>query len=276
MPLSPFQSKLLAELSRSPTDDRYLAGGAALHFTPNSIRVSDDLDFFHDSEARVASAFASDRAHLQAAGYAVQVDLTLPGFVRATVARDGQATRVDWAHDSAWRFMPLVRDPLGGLLLHPVDLAINKVLALAGRDEPRDFVDTLFVHERVLPLSGLCWAAVGKDPGLTPLSLLELLKRRGRYHPEDFTRLQLTEPFDLPAAKKTWLAALADAEAFVRQRAPEELGCLYYASSDDRFVVPAADRTPDAQGLVPHFGAPGGVIPRVADDVRGAMHGTSE
>jgi hypothetical protein len=32
---------------------------------------------------------------------------------------------VDWTHHSAWRFMPLVRDELGGLLLHPVDLATN-------------------------------------------------------------------------------------------------------------------------------------------------------
>jgi len=81
----------------------------------------------------------------------VDVELSLPGFVPAVVHRGDEATRVDWAHDSAWRFMPLVRDELGGLLLHPVDLAINKVLALAGRDEPRDFVDILFVHHRVLP-----------------------------------------------------------------------------------------------------------------------------
>jgi hypothetical protein len=179
--------------------------------------------------------------------------------------RDDDATRVDWAHDSAWRFMPLVRDALGGLLLHPVDLAINKVLALAGRDEPRDFVDILFVHERVLPLAGLCWAAVGKDPGLTPLSLLELLKRRGRYRPEDFTRLRLVEPFDLPRAKDTWLAALAGAEAFVRARPPEEAGCLYYAAAGGRFVMPRRDASLADQGIVPHYGAPGGVLPRVAD-----------
>ena len=43
-----------------------------------------------------------------------------------------------------------------------------------------------------------------KDPGITPLSLLELLKRRGRYRPEDFTRLNLGEPFDLAYAKRTW------------------------------------------------------------------------
>ncbi|MFQ5679187.1 MAG: nucleotidyl transferase AbiEii/AbiGii toxin family protein [Gemmatimonadota bacterium] len=265
MPLTDFQRGLLAELASDPTDDRYLAGGAAMHFAPDSTRYSDDLDFFHDSEARVASAFAADRAHLERAGYVVEVQQSLPGFVRAIVGKGEEATRVDWAHESAWRFMPLVRDPLGGLLLHPVDLAINKVLALAGRDEPRDFADILFVHRHVLALAALCWAAVGKDPGFTPLSLLELLKRRGRYRPEDFARLRLAEPFDLRAAKRTWLAALSEADAFVRDRPPEESGCLYYSVKQQRFVVPRSEVGLDAQGIEVHFGAPGGVLPHMAD-----------
>jgi hypothetical protein len=265
VPLTEFQRVLLRDLASAPTDDRYLAGGAALHFSPNSARYSDDLDFFHDSEARVARAFAADRARLAGAGYQVDVELSLPGFVRTTVRRDGHATRVDWAHDSAWRFMPLVRDPLGGLLLHPVDLAINKVLTLAGRDEPRDFVDGLFVHRRILPLAGLCWAAVGKDPGLTPRSLLELLRRRGRHRPEDVARLHLAEPFDVVAAKAEWLAALADAETLGATRPIEELGCLYYSAREERFVVPRPGVALDAQGVVLHFGAPGGVIPRVIE-----------
>ena len=73
MPLTRFQRRLLAELAGAPTDDRYLAGGAAMHFAPNSARYSDDLDFFHDSEARVASAFAADRGRLRHARYAVEV-----------------------------------------------------------------------------------------------------------------------------------------------------------------------------------------------------------
>jgi nucleotidyltransferase AbiEii toxin of type IV toxin-antitoxin system len=265
IPLTAFQRALLAELAADPTHERYLAGGAAMHFAPNSARYSEDLDFFHDSEARVASAFAADRTRLERAGYQVSVELSLPGFLRAVVSRGPDATRVDWAHDSAWRFMPLVRDPLGGLLLHPVDLAINKVLTVAGRDEPRDFVDILFAHRRVLPLAALSWAAVGKDPGFTPLSLLELLKRRGRYRPEDFGRLDLAEPFDLVAAKQTWLDALAAAEAFARARPPEELGCLYYQAAKARFVLPRADVSLSDQGIVLHFGAPYGVLPRVAD-----------
>lgn len=265
MPLTAFQQALLATLAAEATDGRYLAGGAALHFAPNSARYSDDLDFFHDSEQRVAMAFSADRARLEVAGYRVGVELSQPGFVRAVVTLGGHATRVDWAHESAWRFMPLVRDPLGGLLLHPVDLAANKLLALAGRDEPRDFLDVLYVHRQVLALPALCWAAVGKDPGFTPLSLLELLKRRGRYRPEDFTRLDLAEPFDLPSAKQAWLAALADTETFVRERPPDEVGCLYYSTRENRFVAPSVDASLAAQGIVVHYGKPGGVLPRPQD-----------
>ena len=274
MPLSPFQRKLLATLASKPNSDRYLAGGAAMHFSPQSTRYSDDLDFFHDSEERVAAAFGQDRATLASEGYEVDVDFALPGFVRAVVTKGGDGTRVDWAHDSAWRFMPLVRDPLGGLLLHPIDLAVNKVLALAGRDEPRDFVDILFVHDTVLRLAGLAWAAVGKDPGLSPLSLLELLKRHGRYRPEDFSRLHLAEPFDVASSRKEWLAALDEAERFARERPPEESGCLYYSSDRRGFVIPDPDLGLAEQRVVPHFGQPGGVLPRVADQrVEGAEGG---
>jgi len=265
VPLTDFQRRLLADLASAPREDRYLAGGAALHFAPDSIRYSDDLDFFHDAEARVAAAFGADRALLTRAGYAVDVELSLPGFVRAMVSRGGDATRVDWAHDSAWRFMPLARDALGGLLLHPVDLAINKVLALAGRDEARDFVDMLYVHGRILRLSALVWAGAGKDPGLTPLSLLELLQRRGRYRPEDFERLALVEPFDLPRARRTWLEALGEAGSFVRNRPLAEYGCLYYSTREHRFVVPDAGVSLGDQSVVAHFGKPGGVLPRLAD-----------
>jgi hypothetical protein len=263
VPLTDFQRALLAELAKVPTDARYLAGGAALHFAPNTARYSDDLDFFHDSEVRVAEAFAADRAQLTAADYSVDVELSQPGLVRAIVRRGDSATRVDWAHNSAWRFLPLVHDTLGGWLLHPMDLAINKLLALAGRDEARDFVDILYVHREVLPLGGLVWAATGKDPGFSPLSLLELLKRRGRHRPEEVARLHLAQPFDLAVAKEAWRAALDAADQFVRTRPSTELGCLYYAPGERRFALPDADVALDAQGLVPHYGALGGVIPQI-------------
>ena len=166
-------------------------------------------------------------------------------------ADDREATRIDWADE-------------GGLVLHDVDLAINKVLTLAGRDEPRDFVDILHAHEHILPLGALIWAAVAKDPGFNPASLLEQLKRRGRYRPEDFDELVLAAPLDLVELKAAWRAALVAAAEFIRERPCEEAGCLYYSPHRDRFVAPSAEGSLREQGLVPHFGQPGGILPRVA------------
>ena len=260
MPLTQYQAGLAQLLSRNRTFDSYLAGGAAILIEPNTTRFSRDLDYFHDSEARVAEAFAADRRLLEASGYSIDVDLNQPGFIRTIVRKGGDATKVEWARDSAWRFMPTVRDDRVGFVLHPVDLAVNKVLALAGRDETRDVLDALHLHRRVLVLSALCWAACGKDPGFTPLSLLELLRRRGRVRAEDLARLDLAEPIDLHELKRAWLDALDSVEPFVASRPPEEIGCLYYSPSQRNFVDPRF--VPDA---VPHFGRPGGVLPRIPD-----------
>ena len=137
--------------------------------------------------------------------------------------------------------LPTVRGERSGFQLSGIDLAINKLLALVGRDEPRDYLD---IHEAMdlLPLGALCWAAAGKDPGFTPAMLLDLLRRRGRYRPEDFARLHLAQPVDLPKLKLRWLAALDAAEHFFTTRDPSEVGCLYYSRSLGKFVEPQARR----------------------------------
>ena len=263
MPLTRYQKEVARLLAVNRSMDSYLAGGAAIHIDPNSRRFSNDLDYFQDSVERVSTAFADDARALTDAGHEVALEMRLPGYVRATVSKDGARTKIEWAHDSAWRFMPTIRSDVAGYTLHPIDLAINKLLALAGRDEPRDFLDILDLHSRTLPLGALCWAAAGKDPGFTPFALLEILRRRGKYHPEDFARLNLVDSVDLPGLKVLWLAALLDADAFVRRRPPGEVGCLYYSPSLARFVAPAPSELGDA---IPHYGRPGGVLPRVLED----------
>jgi len=260
MPLTDFQARLALLLARNRTPDSYLAGGAAILLEPNTTRYSRDLDYFHDSERRVAEAFEADRELLEAEGYALDVDLNQPGYVRAVVRAGAEATKVEWARDSAWRFMPTVRDERVGFLLHPVDLAVNKVLALAGRDEARDVLDTLHLQRHVLPLGSLCWAACGKDPGFSPLSLLELLRRRGRILPEDLARLELARPVDLHEVKREWLEALDSVEPFVDSRPADEVGCLYYSPARQEFVDPR-----EVEDALPHFGRPGGVLPRVVE-----------
>ena len=61
MPLTSYQATVAKLLASQRTPDSYLAGGAALHIEPTSTRYSNDLDYFHDSVERVASAFADDR-----------------------------------------------------------------------------------------------------------------------------------------------------------------------------------------------------------------------
>lgn len=244
MPLTDFQRAVLAATARNRSPKSYLA------------------DLFHDAEARVAEAFAADTEVLRDAGYEVETVLSQPGFIRAVVSRDGASTQIDWAHDSAWRFMPLVQDPLGGYLLHPVDLATNKALALAGRDEPRDFVDILFVIDTILPLGPLVWAAVAKDPGYNPMSLLEQLRRRGKVRPEEIARLDLSRPFEPEAAKERWRGSLEQAERFIGSRPPGEAGCLYWSPDRGRFVAPNRDVSLEEQGLQIHYGRMGGVLPR--------------
>ncbi len=261
MPLTAIQVKIVRLLAVNRSPDSHLAGGAALHFAPNTKRYSNDLDYFHDSEERVATAFELDRQTLVANGFSVDLEMNQPGYLRALVSGGSETTKIEWAHDTAWRFMPTVFDPDAGFLLHQIDLAVNKVLALAGRDEPRDFLDILTINREILPLGPLCWAAVGKDPGFSPRSLLELLKRRGRYRVEDFAALMVTEPIDLGAMKQEWLAMLAAAEQFIGRAPVDQIGCLYWSSSRGCFVDP--QQSPAAGDVVPHFGRPGGVLPKL-------------
>jgi len=258
MPLTPIQEKICRLLAANRTEDSYLAGGAALHLEPTTRRVSEDLDYFNDSDKRVAHAFESDRELLESAAFDVRVDISQQGFIRASVSAGNEGTRIDWARESGWRFLPLVRDERTGFRLHPVDLAINKTLALAGRDEARDLLDVVDLDQELLPLGALCWAAVGKDPGFSPLSLLELLRRRGTHRAEEFDRLRLARPVDLQELKSRWLTALADADGLVRSLPAEEEGCLYWSTSRQSFFAPGADAPTD---LCPHFGRAGGVLP---------------
>jgi len=259
MPLTELQSDILAVISSHRTPENYIAGGTALHFEPNSSRFSRDLDIFHDALEAVAPSYEQDRTSLEAAGFALEVIISQPGFIRAIVRKKTESTQIDWARDSAWRFMPVVKHEKGGFLLHPVDVATNKILALVGRNEPRDYVDALEIVETILPLGPLVWASVAKDPGFSPASLLEHLRRQGRHRPEDYNRLDLVKPFDPISAKQKWMKALESASDFIASRPPNESGCLYWDLKTERFVDPSAT---NESNIIPHFGRAGGILPR--------------
>src|SRR6202030_4674326 len=115
-----------------------------------------------------------------------------------------------------FRFFPTMRDEVFGYVLHLIDIATNKALAAAGRREPRDVLDLLTIHDRYVPIGAVVWAAVAKDPGFSPESLITEIRRNARYRADDYADLTLTAPVDAAAVSRGLREALEEAEAFVR------------------------------------------------------------
>ncbi len=261
MPPTVIQTRVLKAIAANRSPDSYLAGGTVLHRDSASPRFSQDLDLFHDLAESVALCAEKDAATLGDAGYELTWVLRTPAFSRAVVSVEGQQLRIEWAQDSAFRFFPVQEDAQCGYRLHHADAAVNKVLALAGRQEIRDFVDTLHIHDSYLHLGALAWAACGKDPGFTPGFLLEQAGRHVAYTQADLDRLHLREPLDLRSMKRDWLAALDAARQLVEALPADEIGCLYL-DSQSRPATP----DPGATGfgdLVRHNGCIRGAWPTV-------------
>ena len=263
MPISAFQAEVLRCIAANRSPDSYLAGATVLHRDEKSPRYSQDLDLFHDVEESVARSAEKDAEVLTAAGYGLDWLLRAPTFHRAIVSRKDRQLRIEWAHDSAFRFFPVEEDPEMGFRLHPADAATNKVLALAGRSEVRDFVDVIHLHETYLSLGALAWAACGKDAGYTPEFLLEQVARHSAYTQADLDRLQLREPLDSQNLKRKWLAMLETSCELVRALPAEDIGCLYLGAG--RAPV---HPDPDSEGfrdLARHLGSIRGAWPVVSE-----------
>lgn len=177
MPLTALQKDVLAVLAANRSEESHFAGGIVLNASEDSPRFSHDFDIFHELAEEVTRASRRDVASLREAGFNVETpsrygewekDAT---FRKAKISRGTETVEIDWAADSAFRFFPIERDPLLGWRLHRFDAATNKALTLSARTETRDYVDIVELH-RSYPLAAICWAACGKDPGFTPLSLL--------------------------------------------------------------------------------------------------------
>lgn len=231
MPLTKGQIAALAAIATARDPESYVAGSTPLNRTQS--RYSADIDIFHDREERVAAAAEADAATLAAHGFTVRW-LRRSGAIQSLVAaHDGEEVKLEWAADSDFRFFPTVPDPLFGYMLHPVDLAINKAQAAANRREVRDILDLVAIHETVLPLGAVIWAAAEKSPGFSPEALIEEI-RRNSLHPKAEWRAQMSEkPIDPVVVLGKLRSALADAEAFVRRMPTEKAGLLFLTAAGD-------------------------------------------
>jgi hypothetical protein len=225
VPLSKLQSEILVLLATHRDPESYVAGSTFL--TRSGQRFSGDIDIFHDREDRVARAAEDDGVTLQNAGLQVRWTRREPTFFQALISDGTETTKLEWVVDSDFRFFPTIRDDVFGYVLHPVDLAANKVMAAAGRREPRDIVDAVTIHDKILPLGAVICAAVDKAPGLTPESLINEIRRNARYTTADFQRVASTTPINAGVVMGQLRDALTQAETFVARMPTDKLGLLF-------------------------------------------------
>jgi hypothetical protein len=243
VPLFRIQSEVLRLLAAHRDPESYVAGATPLN--RNAPRFSADIDVFHDRQERVAEAALHDGAVLEAAGYNVAWLRQMPTIYTAAVTTSDDGTRLEWVVDSDFRFFPTMRDEVFGYVLHPVDLAMNKVMAAAGRRELRDLVDLVTVHQTILPLGAVVWAAVEKSPGFTPEGLIAEIRRNSNYPKTEWLKLISSEPLDPKNVTARLRGALDEAEAFVTEMPTEKAGLLFL--KDGHVAQPDPGRLEDYQ-----------------------------
>jgi hypothetical protein len=224
MALTPLQRRILRIIAKNRSPDSHIAGGAPLARV--SGRVSDDIDIFHDTEDAVLGAAEIDAAAVRGAGFTVETTVHSRSLIDGVVSdADGEATRIQWSLDSAMRFFPAIKDRVFGYRLHDLDLAVNKVLAMAGRREPRDYYDVIQLHRVGKPLAMLAWAAPAKDPGFTPELILDEINRNSNYA-ESELKAEFADAAPR-ALKKALLEATHQARDLFASLPLDQVGHLY-------------------------------------------------
>jgi hypothetical protein len=258
--------RLLAA-SREASGESYVAGGVALNELIAAARVSRDIDVFHDTDAALAASWEADRKTLERNGYDIAVVRAQPFYVEAEIVAGAERLRLEWDRDSAFRFFPLLRHAELGLTLHPFDLATNKVLALVGRLEVRDWVGVIASDACIQPLGYLAWAACAKDPGFSPPpAILEAARRPAGYSAGEVAQLAFEGPApDAAELGRAWHRALDAADEVIARLPVDEAGTCVLSPAGELFRgSPDALASALRQGeLRYHRGRIRGELPRI-------------
>lgn len=270
MALTSFQAGVchIIAANRKANGDSYIAGGSALNLLLDAPRLSNDIDIFHDTTEALHISWNTDNDSLVERGYNVDVLREAPSFVEASVSKDDEYVLLQWVRDSAFRFFPLIEDAYLGLTMHPFDLATNKVLALVGRLEIRDWIDVQQCSAKIQHLGLLAWAACGKDPGFSPVGILNEAARSSHYTHIELERLDFADPpDDISELSRCWKRMLREGLEIIDLLPAEQAGkCML--SSDGTLLSGGIKEI--RHGLASgqclwHSGSIGGVIPSVIE-----------
>lgn len=233
MPLDEFQKHVLKLLATQRSPNSYVAGGAPI--AARTTRFSADFDMFHDRADLVAGAAEADARLLKTRGLSISWIRQGTGIWSGEVHGGPTPLRLEWAHDAGFRFYPVQADEEFGFVLHPADLATNKALTIADRQEPRDVFDLVALSE-IVPVAAAVIAAPAKDPGYTPESLVGAIRSNIAHPQASFDRLRSTDPIDGGALLRAVRAGLDQGLEICGSLPDDALGKLYLEQG--RIVAP--------------------------------------
>jgi hypothetical protein len=205
-------------------------------------------------------SFQRDAEGLSVAGLNLTTLVDQPSFVWTVVAHGSEQVRLEWVLDSTFRFFPVQADEEFGYVLHLLDLATNKVLALAGRFEARDFIDAIYSERQGIALGLLAWAAAGEDPGPTPTLILENCRRFPGWNQANLPTCSVRQNWIMEAPGKTGLAfSIVHRRLWIPFQQPKSAASTW--TRPGKLVDPSSH----PRG-VRHFSSVGGTWPRLADN----------
>lgn len=172
--LTPIQRRIIDEFF-ARTDDFFLTGGSALAGYYLGHRTSADLDFFTTSDDAFPHARRLVEDAVRHLGGLTEVVREYPGFIelRATVA--GESVKIDLVRETVPQVRP-DKPRIGSAVVDSIeDIAANKICAVVGRSEVRDYVDLFFLDRAGQSLPQAIERARDKDAGIEPATLAWIL-----------------------------------------------------------------------------------------------------
>ncbi len=168
--LTPFQKRILAAIGHSDlAASFYLTGGTALAVYYLQHRFSEDLDFFAEAREAMTGVTTIAGEIARDVDASVEFTRTFPTFVEtfltSTSASASRSILLSTPRFVCYRQSQIQPTAFEWTTL--TDMACNKLAALFGRSEPKDFVDVYFICRELMPFSELYRQANQKHVGMT-------------------------------------------------------------------------------------------------------------
>lgn len=166
--LTNLQKKILFLFSKIHDKEAfYLTGGTALSEFFLQHRRSNDLDFFTHVEELVLPFGQKLEESLRKEALKVERLRGFHSFMELSVSSENDSTVIHFALDSPFRFeQPSDLKEIPGIKIDSlIDISTNKLLALFGRAELRDFLDVYFLIKERYTKDELIEKSAQKDLG---------------------------------------------------------------------------------------------------------------